>query len=148
MMESLCLRYTMSNPSPKRIFLSSLLFLLTFLMGCGGGSSGFGGSGGGGGGGGNQNVAVLQPTVYTVPADGTVAITSTTDTTVVLTGPVPATVKAGWTLISNKPGKTPFVRKVKTVAVAGSVHTFTTEAATLTDVFNDAKINNNQDVAA
>lgn len=139
----------MLKPSPKRFATIFFLFVLAMITGCGGGGSSFGGgSGGGGGGGGSKDVVVLQPTVYTVPADGSVAITSTTDTSVVLTGPVPATVKAGWTLISNAKGKTQFVRKVKSVTVAGSVHMFTTEAATLTDVFNDAKITHSENVSA
>ncbi|MEP6755173.1 MAG: hypothetical protein ABJA67_06715 [Chthonomonadales bacterium] len=127
----------------SNIFVASLLST-SLLAGCGGG----GGTGAGDTS--NQfdlsftrvNDFKVQPTLAILPTDGSVTIKSFTDTSVTLSGAVPA-LKAGSTILSNAKlsnGVFGLLRKVVSVAAVGGDTVVQTTQGDLADVFQTANI--------
>ncbi len=96
-----------------------------WLPGCGSGSTG------------GANRGVPKPNVTVLPGDGTVGIAAIDDTSVTLTGAVPA-LQLGAVLVSGQ-GEG-FLRRVKTINKNGTSTVLETEQATLPDLFQSASI--------
>jgi hypothetical protein len=85
----------------------------------------------------NSRNVVLKPNVVVLPADGTVTLSSVTDTSMTLTGALPQ-FRAGDVIVSGEgPG---FMRRVTAATLVGSSIVLVTEGASLTDVFESATV--------
>ncbi len=84
----------------------------------------------------SRNV-VVKPNVVVLPSDGTVTLSSVTDTSVTLTGTVP-TLLPGAVVVSGEGAG--FMRRVTSVTPIGTGVVLATEGATLTDVFESAQV--------